>query len=56
MAMRRRGHDEALIDRVVFENPAAFLGQSPKFTLGAPNGNGAPRAMPRAEADAVATV
>jgi predicted metal-dependent TIM-barrel fold hydrolase len=35
LAMRRRGHDEALIRRVVFENPAAFLGQSPNFRLGA---------------------
>jgi predicted metal-dependent TIM-barrel fold hydrolase len=33
LAMRRRGHDEALIRRVVFENPARFLGQSPKFGL-----------------------
>jgi predicted metal-dependent TIM-barrel fold hydrolase len=31
--MRRRGHDEALIHRVVFENPVRFLGQSPKFVL-----------------------
>jgi predicted metal-dependent TIM-barrel fold hydrolase len=33
LAMRRRGHDEALIRRVAYENPAAFLGQSPKFRL-----------------------
>jgi len=31
--MRRRRHSEALIHRVVFENPARFLGQSPKFRL-----------------------
>ena len=31
--MRRRGHDEALIRKIVFENPAQFLGQNPKFTL-----------------------
>ena len=31
--MRRRRHAEPLIHRVVFENPAAFLGQSPKFRL-----------------------
>lgn len=31
--MRRRGHDEAFIRKIVFENPAQFLGQSPKFTL-----------------------
>lgn len=31
--MRRRRHDEALIHRVVFENPFRFLSQSPKFRL-----------------------
>lgn len=31
--MRRRRHTEALIHRVVFANPVAFLGQSPKFRL-----------------------
>jgi predicted metal-dependent TIM-barrel fold hydrolase len=31
--MRRRRHSEALIHRVVFENPVRFLGQSPKFRL-----------------------
>jgi predicted metal-dependent TIM-barrel fold hydrolase len=31
LAMRRRGHTEELIHHVVFENPADFLGQSPKF-------------------------
>jgi predicted metal-dependent TIM-barrel fold hydrolase len=29
--MRRRRHSEALIQRVVFDNPVTFLGQSPKF-------------------------
>ena len=33
LAMRRRGHDEELIRRIVYDNPAAFLGQSPKFEL-----------------------
>lgn len=33
LELRRRGHPEALIRRVVYENPAAFLGQSPKFRL-----------------------
>ncbi|WP_034388842.1 TatD family hydrolase [Deinococcus sp. YIM 77859] len=28
---RRRGHDDALIQRIVLDNPAQFLGQSPKF-------------------------
>jgi uncharacterized protein len=31
--MRRRRHSEDFIRRVVFENPVAFLGQSPKFRL-----------------------
>jgi predicted metal-dependent TIM-barrel fold hydrolase len=33
-AMRRRGHPEGLVRRIVYENPVAFLGQSPKFRLG----------------------
>lgn len=33
LEMRRRGHDEALIDRIVYENPRAFLAQSPKFQV-----------------------
>jgi len=41
MAMRRRGHDDALIRRIVYENPVAFLGQSPKFRLGRPAGSDA---------------
>lgn len=28
---RRRGHDDALIRQIVLENPARFLGQSPRF-------------------------
>ena len=31
--MRRRGHDDATISTIVHDNPAAFLGQSPKFQL-----------------------
>jgi predicted metal-dependent TIM-barrel fold hydrolase len=31
--MRRRGHDEAAIHRFVYENPARFLGQNPRFKL-----------------------
>lgn len=31
--MRRRGHSEETIARISFENPRAFLGQSPKFSL-----------------------
>jgi len=33
MEMRRRRHPESLIQQVIFENPVAFLSQSPKFTL-----------------------
>ncbi|MDQ3308656.1 MAG: TatD family hydrolase [Gemmatimonadota bacterium] len=33
LEMRRRGHAEELIRRIVFGNPAEFLGQSPKFRL-----------------------
>jgi len=31
--MRRRGHSEDLINKVVLENPREFLSQSPKFNL-----------------------
>lgn len=31
LELRRRGHCEALIQQVVYDNPAAFLSQSPKF-------------------------
>lgn len=33
MTMRRRGHAEGLIRQVVYDNPAAFLGQCSKFQL-----------------------
>jgi uncharacterized protein len=33
LEMRRRRHPESLIRQVVFDNPARFLAQSPKFTL-----------------------
>jgi predicted metal-dependent TIM-barrel fold hydrolase len=33
LEMRRRGHSEALIRKVVFENPLEFLMQSGKFEL-----------------------
>ena len=36
LEMRRRGHDEALIDKVILHNPARFLSQSPKFKLQVP--------------------
>lgn len=31
--MRRRGHPDTAIRRIVFENPAQFLGQSPRFQV-----------------------
>ena len=31
--MRRRGHEEALIEKVIFENPKQFLSQSERFQL-----------------------
>ncbi len=33
LEMRRRGHGDDLIRKVVYENPVEFLGQSPKFRL-----------------------
>ncbi len=33
LEMRRRRHSEALIERVVFDNPVSFLSQSPKFKV-----------------------
>ncbi|HYZ82338.1 MAG TPA: TatD family hydrolase [Solirubrobacteraceae bacterium] len=33
LEMRRRGHTDDLIRQVVYENPIAFLGQSPRFRL-----------------------
>jgi hypothetical protein len=33
MEMRRRRHPDSFIEQVVFENPVAFLSQSPKFKV-----------------------
>ncbi len=33
LEMRRRGHSERLIRKIVYENPIEFLSQSPKFRL-----------------------
>jgi predicted metal-dependent TIM-barrel fold hydrolase len=33
LEMRRRGHSDSVIDKVIFQNPAAFMRQSPKFKL-----------------------
>lgn len=35
LAMRRRGHDDALIDQIVYANPVRFLSQSANFRIGA---------------------
>lgn len=34
LEMRRRGHSEATIERLVYGNPCRFLGQSPNFKAG----------------------
>ena len=51
LAMKRRGHGADLIDRIIYHNPIAFLGQSPKFDVGA-TPKSAEKAMPRSESDA----
>ena len=33
LEMRRRGHSETQLHKVFYENPAAFMGQCPKFVL-----------------------
>ena len=33
LEMKRRGHSEAAIDRLIYQNPCEFLGQNPKFRL-----------------------
>ncbi|MDQ2666458.1 MAG: TatD family hydrolase [Gemmatimonadota bacterium] len=38
LAMKRRGHDDALIDQIIYQNPVRFLSQSPKFRLGGAGG------------------
>ena len=35
-AMRRRGHGESLVRRIVYENPLTFLGQSRNFAFAPP--------------------
>ena len=35
LAMRRRGHTDALIDEIIYGNPVRFLSQSAKFRIGA---------------------
>ena len=33
LEMRRRGYDDAFIDRIIYSNPAQFMGQSERFGL-----------------------
>ncbi len=33
LEMRRRGHSAETIDKLIYRNPAVFLGQCPKFKL-----------------------
>jgi hypothetical protein len=37
LELRRRGHPESLIRRVVYENPLAFFGQSRGFVFVPPD-------------------
>jgi predicted metal-dependent TIM-barrel fold hydrolase len=34
LEMRRRGHSVETVDKLIYQNPARFMGQSPKFKLG----------------------
>ena len=34
LEMKKRGHRDAAIEKLVFQNPLKFLGQCPKFRLG----------------------
>jgi predicted metal-dependent TIM-barrel fold hydrolase len=52
LAMRRRGHAADLIDGIIYGNPIAFLGQSPKFRLEPAPATTASAPLPRAESDA----
>ncbi len=38
--MRKRGHSLAAIDRLIYQNPARFLGQCPNFVVGGNNFHG----------------
>jgi hypothetical protein len=33
LEMRKRGHSAEAIDQMIYQNPARFLGQCPKFKL-----------------------
>ena len=34
LEMRKRGYNADFIDKIVYRNPAQFMGQSPRFDLG----------------------
>ena len=38
LEMRKRGHHAEAVDRLIFQNPARFLSQCPKFKLPEPEG------------------
>ena len=33
LEMKRRSHPDELLDKVLYQNPLAFMGQCPKFVL-----------------------
>ncbi|MFT5110625.1 MAG: putative metal-dependent TIM-barrel fold hydrolase, partial [Pseudoalteromonas tetraodonis] len=33
LEMRRRGYDESFVEKIVYENPVAFMSQCEKFSL-----------------------
>ena len=45
-------HSADLIDRIIYHNPIAFLGQSPKFDVGSAPRSAAEKPLPRGESDA----
>jgi predicted metal-dependent TIM-barrel fold hydrolase len=38
LEMKRRGHSDEAIDRLIYQNPVKFLSQTPKFKLPEPAG------------------
>ena len=33
LEMRRRGYEEAFVEKIVYDNPVTFMSQSEKFSL-----------------------
>ncbi len=52
LEMRRRRHSESAIRAIIYENPAAFLSQSPRFILGETAGRNGQAAVPSAPSGA----